>query len=349
MSNLGNFVWSIADQLRGVYKPHQYGDVILPMTILRRLDCILGPTRDEVRGAPAKKHDRRRARRPGPQKTGLRFYNTCEYDFARLLADPDGLRPNLIDYIARFSREHRRVRAVQVRERDRHPRREEPAATSSCQKFAEVDLHPDTVTNAEMGDLFEELIRKFAEASNETAGEHFTPRDAIRLMVDLLFAEDDERAHRSRASSASIYDPTAGTGGMLSVAEEHLLGTRATPNRRRLRAVRPGDQRPVVRDLQVRHDRQGPGRHQHPARRHPRRRPLRRARTFDYCLSNPPYGVDWKAVAGGGQGRGAQVRRSGRFAGRAAADQRRPDAVPAAPGATRCGQRTRAAAGPGSS
>ncbi|MEU8386406.1 type I restriction-modification system subunit M N-terminal domain-containing protein [Streptosporangium sp. NPDC048865] len=220
MSNLGNFVWSIADQLRGVYKPHQYGGVILPFTILRRLDCILAPTRDVVREL-AVRYEGGALDVQVKRKTGLGFYNTSEYDFARLLEDPEGLRANLLDYITKFST------SIDVFERFKV---ENEIATLDeknrlylvVAKFAKVDLHPETVPNAEMGDLFEELIRRFAEASNEEAGEHYTPRDAIRLMVDLLFAEDNE-ALLEPGTIRSIYDPTAGTGGMLSVAEERLL------------------------------------------------------------------------------------------------------------------------------
>ena len=155
------------------------------------------------------------------RKTGLSFYNTSAFDFDLLLEDPEGLRANLMDYITGFSAN------IDVFERFKF---ENELATLDeknrlylvTSKFAEVDLHPDTVPNAEMGDLFEYLIYKFAEASNEEAGEHYTPRDAIRLMVDLLFAEDNE-ALLEPGTVRTIYDPTAGTGGMLSVAEERLL------------------------------------------------------------------------------------------------------------------------------
>lgn len=132
MSNLGGFVWSIADQLRGVYKPHQYGGVILPFTILRRLDCILEPTRDEVR-ALAKKYDDGALDVQVRQKTGFRFYNTSEYDFAQLLAEPDQLRANLIRLHLPVQQQHRRLRTVQVRQRDRHARREGPAVPGRVQ------------------------------------------------------------------------------------------------------------------------------------------------------------------------------------------------------------------------
>lgn len=289
MSNLGGFVWSIADQLRGVYKPHQYGGVILPFTILRRLDCILEPTRDEVR-ALAKKYDDGALDVQVRQKTGFRFYNTSEYDFAQLLAEPDQLRANLIDYISRFSSN------IDVFERFKFDNEiatldEKGRLYLVVSKFAEVDLHPANVPNAEMGDLFEELIRKFAEASNEEAGEHYTPRDAIRLMVDLLFAEDTT-ALLEPGVVRSIYDPTAGTGGMLSVAEERLL-ERNPQARLALYGQEINDQSYAI----CKSDMIAKGQDASNIQLADTLADDRFAgRTFDFCMSNPPYGVDWKAV-----------------------------------------------------
>lgn len=288
MSKLGSFVWGIADQLRGVYKPHQYGGVVLPFTILRRLDCVLEPTRDEVRKLAAKYSDGALDVQV-KRKTGLGFYNTGPFDFARLLEDPEGLRANLMDYITGFSAN------IDVFERFKF---ENELATLDeknrlylvTSKFAEVDLHPDRVPNAEMGDLFEFLIYKFAEASNEEAGEHYTPRDAIRLMVDLLFAEDNTALLEPGAVRA-IYDPTAGTGGMLSVAEERLL-ERNPDARLRLYGQEINDQSYAICKSDMIAKGQDAGN-------------IRLGdtladdqfwdRTFDFCMSNPPYGFDWKA------------------------------------------------------
>ena len=289
MSSLGSFVWSIADQLRGVYKPHQYGGIVLPFTILRRLDCILAPSRDEVR-ALAKQYDGGALDAKVRQKTGFRFYNTSEFDFAKLLADPEGLRSNLIDYISRFSAN------VDVFERFKF---ENEIATLDekgrlylvVSKFAEVDLHPDTVPNAEMGDLFEELIRKFAEASNEEAGEHYTPRDAIRLMVDLLFAEDN-LGLLEPGVVRTIYDPTAGTGGMLSVAEERLK-ERNEQATLALFGQEINDQSYAI----CKSDMLAKGQDaSHIQLADTLVEDKFAGRTFDYCMSNPPYGVDWKAA-----------------------------------------------------
>jgi type I restriction enzyme M protein len=288
LSKLANFVWGIADQLRGVYKQHQYGGVILPFTILRRLDCILEPTREEV-WTLATKYTGGALDVQVKRKTGLGFYNTSPFNFARLLEDPEGLRANLMEYITGFSAN------IDVFERFRF---ENELATLDeknrlylvTSKFAEVDLHPDTVPNAEMGDLFEHLIYKFAEASNEEAGEHYTPRDAIRLMVDLLFAEDNQ-ALLEPGTVRTIYDPTAGTGGMLSVAEERLL-ERNPDARLRLYGQENNDQTYAICKSDMLAKGQDAGN-------------IRLGdtladdqfwdRTFDFCMSNPPYGIEWTA------------------------------------------------------
>lgn len=283
MSSLGSFVWSIADQLRGVYKPHQYGDVILPMTILRRLDSMLAGKRDEVAKIVASTDSEDRRDAMVRKQTGLTFYNTSPWTFSRLLGDPDGLKANLVDYISGFSKN------IDVFERFRfesqiHQLAEKNRLLLVVQKFADVDLHPDRVSNAEMGDLFEELIRKFAEASNETAGEHFTPRDAIRLMVDLLFAEDTE-ALTTPGVVRSVYDPTAGTGGMLSVAEERIL--ELNPEARlTLYGQEINDQSYAIckSDMIVKGQDAGNIRLGDTLADD-----LFAGQTFDYCLSNPPF------------------------------------------------------------
>lgn len=289
VSTLGNFVWSIADQLRGVYKPHQYGSVILPMTILRRLDCILAPTRDEVRALAAKYDNPGALAVQVKRATGLGFHNTSQYDFEGLLADPDGLQANLVDYLTKFSAD------IDVFERFKFENEIATLAEKNrlylvVSKFAEVNLHPDVISNADMGDLFEELIRKFAEASNEEAGEHYTPRDAIRLMVDLLFA-DEQQALLEPGTVRSIYDPTAGTGGMLSVAEERLL--ERNPNARlRLYGQEINDQSYAI----CKSDMIAKGQDASNIRLGDTlAEDLFPGRTFDFCLSNPPYGVDWRA------------------------------------------------------
>src|ERR1700712_1737254 len=220
--NLSAFLWSVADLLRGDYKQSDYGKVILPFTVLRRLDCVLEATKPAVLAELAKRTAA--GLNPEPfllRKAGQLFYNTSEMDLKKVVGDQDHIRENLFAYVQAFSPAVRDIFASF----DFHTQIDRLAQANllypAAQKFANVDLHPEKVSNAQMGAVFEELIRKFAELSNETAGEHFTPREVIRLMVNLLFIEDD-KALTKPGVVRSIYDPTAGTGGMLSVAGEHL-------------------------------------------------------------------------------------------------------------------------------
>ncbi len=306
MSSLGNFVWSIADQLRGVYKPHQYGGVILPFTILRRLDCILEPTRDEVREL-ATRFEGGALDLQVKRATGLTFHNTSAFDFPTLLKDPEGLRANLLDYVNGFSASidvfERFGFETEVAKLD-----EKNRLYLVVSKFAEVDLHPNALSNADMGDLFEELIRKFAEASNEEAGEHYTPRDAIRLMVDLLFAEDSTSLIEPGAVR-TVYDPTAGTGGMLSVAEERLL-ERNPDARLRLYGQEINDQSYAI----CKSDMIAKGQDATNIKLGDTlAEDLFWDRHFDFCLANPPYGVDWKASEAAVKEERAKTGPDGRF------------------------------------
>ena len=222
MTQLGNFVWSIADQLRGVYKPAQYGSVVLPFTILRRMECVLDAHRDAIAPLIAATANEQALAAKLRKQYGLHFWNRSPHTLKSLLGDPENLADGLIDYVSKFSTDVADIfdkygftkTLTKLDENDR--------LYLVTQQFAEADMHPDTITNAGMGSVFEDLIRRFAEASNETAGEHFTPRDAIRLMVDLLLAPDATMLTQAGAVR-TIYDPTAGTGGMLSVAEERIF------------------------------------------------------------------------------------------------------------------------------
>jgi type I restriction enzyme M protein len=219
---LSSFIWSVADLLRGDYKQSEYGRVILPFTVLRRLDCVLADTKAAALEELAEK--RKAGINPAPfllRITGRGFYNASPLDMKRLMGDQDHIASNLENYIQGFSPDVRDIFErfdfyIQV---DRLAKA--GLLYQVTERFANIDLHPDRVDNHQMGLVFEELIRRFAEISNETAGEHFTPRDAIRLMVNLLFIEDDEALSRP-GTVRTIYDPTAGTGGMLSVAGEYL-------------------------------------------------------------------------------------------------------------------------------
>ncbi len=290
---LSSFIWSVADLLRGDYKQSEYGKVILPFTILRRLDCVLESTKQAVLAEFAAKTAA--GLNPDPfliRKASQSFYNTSPLDLGKLLGDQDHIRENLYAYIQVFS-----PAARDIFERFDFYAQVERLAKSGLlylvtEKFANIDLHPDTVDNAQMGQVFEELIRKFAEISNETAGEHFTPREVIRLMVNLLFIEDDDVLTPGNAVVRTIYDPTAGTGGMLSVAgeylHEHNPDARLTMFGQELNdesyAICKADM--LIKGQNVGNivvgntlSEDGHG-----------------GKKFDYMLSNPPFGVEWKKV-----------------------------------------------------
>ncbi len=213
---LSSFIWSVADLLRGDYKQSEYGKVVLPFTVLRRLDCVLEATKLAVLAELEAKTTA--GINPDSfllRKAGQSFYNTSPLDLPKLVGDQDNIRQNLYAYIQGFS-----PAARDIFERFDFFAQVERLAKAGllylvAEKFANIDLHPEVVDNAQMGLVFEELIRKFAEISNETAGEHFTPREVIRLMVNLLFIEDDDVLTAGNAVVRTLYDPTAGTGGML--------------------------------------------------------------------------------------------------------------------------------------
>jgi type I restriction enzyme M protein len=219
---LSSFIWSVADLLRGDYKQSDYGKVILPFTVLRRLDCVLEATKPKVLAEFAAK--KKEKLNPDPfllRASRQSFYNTSPMDMGKLMGDQDHIRENLFAYVQAFS-----PAARDIFERFDFATQIEKLAKCNLlyqvtEKFAGIDLHPDVVSNSQIGLAFEELIRKFAELSNETAGEHFTPREVIRLMVNLLFVEDDDVLSKPGVVR-TIYDPAAGTGGMLSVADEYL-------------------------------------------------------------------------------------------------------------------------------
>jgi type I restriction enzyme M protein len=289
---LSSFIWSVADLLRGDYKQSDYGKVILPFTVLRRLDCVLEPTKAKVLAELAAK--KKEKINPDPfllRASGQSFYNTSPMDVAKLMGDQDHIRENLFAYVQAFSPAVR-----DIFERFEFATQIEKLAKSGllyqvAEKFSGIDLHPEAVDNHEMGLAFEELIRKFAELSNETAGEHFTPREVIRLMVNLLFVEDDDVLAKPGVVR-TIYDPTAGTGGMLSVAGEHLAAlnpqARLTMFGQELNdesyAICKADMLIKGQDVAniVSGNTLSEDGHSH-------------AR-FDYMLSNPPFGVEWKKV-----------------------------------------------------
>src|ERR1051326_7621833 len=216
---LANFIWSVADLLRGDYKQADYGKVILPLTVLRRMDCVLAKTKDKV--LEAAKASGKVFDEVLNRKAGQSFHNKSRFDFAKLVADPNNIAKNLQNYINGYSQNAREIIEKFEFETQIHKLDESDLLFQVVKRFSEIDLHPNAVSNIEMGYIFEELIRKFSELSNETAGEHFTPREVIRLMVNLLFI-DDEHVLTKPGIVKTLCDPACGTGGMLSVAEDHL-------------------------------------------------------------------------------------------------------------------------------
>jgi type I restriction enzyme M protein len=218
-----NFIWSIADLLRGDYKQSDYGKVILPLTVLRRLDCVLETTKEDV----LKKFDQLKITSienldPILNKSaGYNFHNRSQFDFNKLIADPNNIAANLRNYINGFSEDAREIIEQFEFENQINKMDEANLLFMVVKRFQEIDLHPDHISSMEMGYMFEELIRKFAEISNETAGEHFTPREVIRLMVNILFLNDREIL-TTKGITKTMFDCCAGTGGILSVAEEYL-------------------------------------------------------------------------------------------------------------------------------
>ncbi|KVS11724.1 type I restriction-modification system subunit M [Burkholderia multivorans] len=290
---LSSFIWSVADLLRGDYKQSEYGKVILPFTILRRLDCVLESTKPKVLTELASIS--KTGLNPDPflrRITGQAVYNTSPLDLVKLLGDQDNIRKNLYDYVAKFSPD-----AKDIFERfDFHTQIERLAKADLLylvvEKFANIDLHPEVVDNAQMGLVFEELIRKFAEISNETAGEHFTPREVIRLMVNLLFIEDDEVLQPGNAVVRTIYDPTAGTGGMLSVAGEFLLEHNPAA-RLNMFGQELNDESYAICKADMLIKGQDVG---NIVAGNTLSDDGHATRKFDYMLSNPPFGVEWKKV-----------------------------------------------------
>lgn len=224
ISEKAALIWAIADKLTGVYKPHEYGEIILPLTVIRRFDCILADTKDavvkkfnEVKSLPMQDVLLRKA-------AGNRaFYNVSKFTFEKLVDDPENIEDNFRTYLKGFSENVREI--IDKFKFDGH-------ITTMANKnilyivikeftSPKANLHPDVISNLEMGYIFEEIIRRFSEAHNEDAGQHYTPREVIRLMVNILF-NDDNQILSGTDIAKTIYDPACGTGGMLSVAEEYL-------------------------------------------------------------------------------------------------------------------------------
>lgn len=292
-----NLIWQIADLLRGPYRPPQYERVMLPMTVLRRFDCVLAKTKAKVVAA----HEKQKGGKLAGDAldtmlniaAGERFHNHSPLDFEKLKGDPDNLNKHLVSYINGFSANVRRIFDYFEFGAEIERMHEANILYLVVSKFADVDLHPSSVPNQQMGLIFENLIRRFNELANETAGDHFTPREVIRLMVDLLFIHDDELL-ATAGTVRKLLDPACGTGGMLAEAQRYLrehnseamLYAYGQDYNKRAFATAASD----MLMKEVSHNGGGDNvrfgdiftEDQFPSE------------TFDYFLSNPPFGVDWK-------------------------------------------------------
>ncbi|MCB9321761.1 MAG: SAM-dependent DNA methyltransferase [Lewinellaceae bacterium] len=288
-----NFIWSVADLLRGDYKQSDYGKIILPLTVLRRLDCVLEPTKEKVL-AYLPKVQTTNVQNIDPilnKVAGHNFHNRSKYDFNKLIADPDHIAANLRNYINGFSENAREI--IEYFDFDKQIDRLEKSNLLYLvlKRFQETDLHPKKVSNVEAGYLFEELIRKFAELSNETAGEHFTPREVIRLMVDMLFIADKDILTK-KGIVKTLYDPAGGTGGMLTVADEYV---RSLNEDARLelfgQEINPESYAIFKADMLIKGQNASNVKFGNSFTEDGLE-----GNKFDYMLSNPPFGVSWKKV-----------------------------------------------------
>jgi type I restriction enzyme M protein len=298
-NQFANLIWQIADLLRGPYRPPQYERVMLPMTVLRRFDCVLAETKSRV----VAEHEKAKGGKLTGDAldtrlnkvAGQRFHNHSPLDFAKLKGDPDNINKHLVSYIKGFSTNVQRIFEYFEFEAEIEKMHEANLLYLVVSKFADVDLHPgeDRVPNEQMGLIFENLIRRFNELANETAGDHFTPREVIRLMVNLLFIHDD-RLLATAGTVRKLLDPACGTGGMLAEAQRYLrehngearLYAYGQDYNKRAFATAASD----MLMKEVSHNGGGDNvrfgdiftEDQFPSE------------TFDYFLSNPPFGVDWK-------------------------------------------------------
>ncbi len=302
--NLIGFIWNIANKLRGPYRPPQYRRVMLPMTILRRMDCVLLSTKDEV----LKQYEKLQAQghsedaihkilgRTASKDREQPLYNTSKYDFNKLLGDSDNIARNLVSYINGLSPKAREIFEKFNFEQEIEKLDNANRLYLIIKEFANIDLHPDKVDNLQMGYVFEELVRKFNEQANEEAGDHFTPREVIDLMAHLVYTGEEDIYKPS--IYRSIYDPTCGTGGMLSVSENYIRSHNPDVNLGLFgQEYNPESYDICTADLLIKDepvdniilgDTLGDGKTYdgHPDKK------------FHYMLANPPFGVEWKTQEG---------------------------------------------------
>jgi type I restriction enzyme M protein len=305
-----NFIWSIADLLRGDYKQSDYGKVILPLTVLRRLDCVLESSKEDV----LKKHEQ--LKNTGIEDldallnraSGYKFHNKSNFTFDKLVADPNNIALNLRNYINGFSEDAREIIEQFEFENQINKMDDNNLLFMVIKRFQEIDLHPDRISSMEMGYMFEELIRKFAEISNETAGEHFTPREVIKLMVNILFLNDRDILTK-KGITKTIYDCCAGTGGMLSVAEEYL--NELNPDARLEvfgQELNPESYAICKSDLLIK------GQNASNIKKgNSISEDKLENEKFDYLITNPPFGVKWEKFAKSVKAEHEQLGHGGRF------------------------------------
>ena len=297
---LANLVWNVADDvLRGLFKPHEYGDITLPFLVLRRLDCILDE--DERKEKAIRTYNQFNGKVSEDllppiilKETNTSFYNTSRYDLSRLKEDPNNIHLNFENYIGGFSKDVRDI--IENFNLDRFIERlhKNNRLFIFCDKFTEVDLHPDKVDNHTMGQVFEELLRRFSEMSNETSGEHYTPRDVVRLLVSLLFAEHGEDL-RGQGVIRSIFDPCCGTGGMLTLGKEYFREQINPDADIRLLGQELNAQTYAICKSDMLITGENPDNIQHGSSLSNDRFQGQR---FDYMITNPPFGVSWKSDEG---------------------------------------------------
>ena len=294
---LANLVWNVADDvLRGLFKPHEYGDITLPFLVLRRLDCIL--EEDGRKEKAIDTYNQFKDRVPEDalppiilKATNTSFYNTSQYDLSRLKEDPNNIRLNFENYLNGFSQEVRDI--IENFNLDRFIERldNNNRLFIFCDKFTEVDLHPNQVDNHTMGQVFEELLRRFSEMSNETSGEHYTPRDVVRLLVSLLFAEHREDL-RGSGVIRSIFDPCCGTGGMLTIGKEYFREHINPDADIRLLGQELNAQTYAICKSDMLITGENPGDIRHGSSLSNDQFQTDR---FNYMITNPPFGVSWKS------------------------------------------------------
>jgi len=292
-SEISNFIWGIADDvLRGVMKPHQYGDTILPFIVLRRLDCLLEPHKDTVYNLYNEFKDK--VDDPSPiieNKIGLNYFNYSKYDLSRLKQDPNNIKINFTEYLNGYS-----GNVYDIIENFQLDKPLEVLIKNNrlyllIDKFTEVDLHPSIVDNHTMGQIYEELLRKFSEMSNETSGDHYTPRDIVRLLVGLVFSESTDDL-KGEGKIRSIFDPACGTGGMLTIGKEWVLDNINRDVDLRLfgQELNPQTYAICKSDFLITDE--------NPNNIHlgsSLSEDHLEGRTFDYMITNPPFGVSWKS------------------------------------------------------